>query len=240
MVSQSREKDIGDLVARGIVAKVLSRLLSEPDTETQVYIERVATPDLDGADELVSRRSRVHSTVVGLRRAVAELDAGAVPAMLAKAGAPPYETEYGMAHVFMKVQTMADVAGFYRAFGLDLATAHRERPDHVAAELEFLHFLLLLQASALTRGERDAYRIVRQAETAFLRDHLALWGPSYLEKVATFDADSIAARVVRIAARFLQTEARRLQVTVNPELPAPNPQPSPAQERALREPSSPA
>src|SRR3989304_2188958 len=49
MVSQSREKDIGDLVARGIVAKVLSRLLSEPDTETQVYIEGVATPDLDGA-----------------------------------------------------------------------------------------------------------------------------------------------------------------------------------------------
>src|SRR3990172_4683779 len=181
MVSQSREKDIGDLVARGIVAKVLSRLLSEPDTETQVYIERVATPDLDGADELVSRRSRVHSTVVGLRRAVAELDAGAVPAMLAKAGAPPYETEYGMAHVFMKVQTMADVAGFYRAFGLDLATAHRERPDHVAAELEVLHFLLLHEAMARTQGRQEEAKVSRRARTTFLREHLGAWGPAYLE-----------------------------------------------------------
>src|SRR3989304_3697451 len=123
MVSQSREKDIGDLVARGIVAKVLSRLLSEPDTETQVYIERVATPDLDGADELVSRRSRVHSAAVGPRRAGAELGA---------------------------------------------------------------------------------------------------WGgPSYLEKVATFDAVAPASRVVGIGAWWLKAGPRRLQVTVNPELPAP-------------------
>src|SRR3972149_3509911 len=231
MGSQSREKDIGDLVARGIVAKVLSRLLSEPDTETQVYIERVATPDLDGADELVSRRSRVHSAVVGLRRAVAELDAGAVPAMLAKAGAPPYETEYGMAHVFMKVQTMADVAGFYRAFGLDFAAGGRERPDHLAAEFEFLHFLLLMQASALVEGRRTEFLAVRRAETTFLREHLGAWGPAYLDKVATFDPDSAAARVAHVAARFVQTESRRLRVTARRALPVQNPQPAPETER---------
>src|SRR3990172_4946219 len=32
---------------------------------------------------------------------------------------PPYEAEYGQAHIFEKTQTLADISGFYRAFGLE-------------------------------------------------------------------------------------------------------------------------
>ncbi|HLB68353.1 MAG TPA: molecular chaperone TorD family protein [Thermoplasmata archaeon] len=233
------ERRIADLVARGIAAKVLSVLLSDPDPVTRDYLERRANTELDHAANLVGEGSAVRTDITNLRRVLPEVNAEALPALLGKAAAPPYETEYGMAHVFMKVQTMADVAGFYRAFGLDFAAGGRERPDHLAAEFEFLHFLLLMQASALVEGRRTEFLAVRRAETTFLREHLGAWGPAYLDKVATFDPDSAAARVAHVAARFVQTESRRLRVTARRALPVQNPQPAPETERELCEPKSP-
>ncbi|MCB1364051.1 MAG: molecular chaperone TorD family protein [Rhodobacteraceae bacterium] len=61
---------------------------------------------------------------------------------------PAYGGEYGQAHIFEKTQTLADVAGFYRAFGLALAEDAHERPDHIALEMEFMEFLCLKQAWA--------------------------------------------------------------------------------------------
>ncbi len=232
------ERRIADLVARGIAAKILSVLLSDPDPVTRDYLKQRANTELDRAAKLIGEGSRVRTDITHLRRVLSGLNAEALPTLLAKAAAPPYETEYGMAHVFMKVQTMADVSGFYRAFGLDFAAGGRERPDHLAAEFEFLHFLLLLQASALVEGRRTEFLAVRRAETTFLREHLGAWGPAYLDKVATFDPDSAAARVAHVAARFLNTESRRLRVTARHALPAQNPQPVPEQERGLCEPKS--
>jgi len=174
----------------------------------------------------------------GLRDALSTIDGREATAMFAAAGAPPYETEYGMAHVFMKVQTMADVAGFYRGFGLAPAEDARERPDHLAAEIEFLHFLLLHEAMARTQGRQEEAKVSRRARTTFLREHLGAWGPAYLEKVAGTDPRSPAARIARIAARFLRAEAHRVRAAVTTAPPVLNPQPSPEQERALCEPAS--
>ncbi|HEY5538099.1 MAG TPA: molecular chaperone TorD family protein [Thermoplasmata archaeon] len=239
MPAKPVERRIADLVARGIAAKIFSVLLSDPDPGTRDYLKRSASKELDRATNLVAEGSRVRTDITNLRRVLSGLNAEALPTLLAKAAAPPYETEYGMAHVFMKVQTMADVAGFYRAFGLDFAAGGRERPDHLAAEFEFLHFLLLMQASALVDGRRTEFLAVRRAETTFLREHLGAWGPAYLDKVATFDPGSAAARVAHVAARFVQTESRRLRVTTRRALPVQNPQPAPETERELCEPKSP-
>ena len=63
---------------------------------------------------------------------------------------PPYETEYHpSSEPFFRSQEMADVAGFYRAFGLETAQAARERPDYLGLELEFMAFLLLKKRLAL-------------------------------------------------------------------------------------------
>ena len=51
---------------------------------------------------------------------------------------PPYETEYGQAHIFEKSQSLADIAGFYQAFGVDLAPDLNDRLDHISVELEFM------------------------------------------------------------------------------------------------------
>src|SRR3989304_3385529 len=54
---------------------------------------------------------------------------------------PPYETEYGSAHVFQQAQRLSDIAGFYRAFGIEVSARAKERLDHIAVELAFMSFL---------------------------------------------------------------------------------------------------
>src|SRR3990172_1751697 len=133
MAGRARRDVTADLVARGIVAKVLSHALADPDDGTREYLKGRAVADLERASGLVSTRSRLRTAMDGLRDALSTIDGREATAMFAAAGAPPYETEYGMAHVFMKVQTMADVAGFYRGFGLAPAEDARGRPGPPAA-----------------------------------------------------------------------------------------------------------
>lgn len=61
-------------------------------------------------------------------------------------GSLTYETECGLPDAYRQAQEMADIAGFYRAFGFTVGGPVRERPDHAAVELEFMHVLALKEA----------------------------------------------------------------------------------------------
>lgn len=87
---------------------------------------------------------------------------------------PLYETAYGRGQSFGKVQELADLSGFYRAFGLEFGgddTAH-DMMDHVAVELEFYGLLLAKQALLEERGDALGTEIVQDARAKFLQDHL--------------------------------------------------------------------
>ncbi|MEE9248160.1 MAG: molecular chaperone TorD family protein [Dehalococcoidia bacterium] len=89
---------------------------------------------------------------------------------------PPYAGEYGQAHVFQKTQTLANLASFYRAFGMRLNPGLKDRPDHVSVEMEFMQLLTLKEAYARVNNHgRAKTSICRKAQKAFLTQHLSPW-----------------------------------------------------------------
>lgn len=86
------------------------------------------------------------------------------------AGVPAfiYEGEYGGG----RLGVIEDVLRFYDHFGVSPSVAEdtRDRPDHVANELEFMHVLAFQEAAALQQGvDPGPYR---RAQRDFLRFHL--------------------------------------------------------------------
>lgn len=130
----------------------------------------------------------------------------------------PYETEYHPnAEAFFRSQQMADVAGFYRAFGLEPSQADPERPDHIALELEFMAFLLMKKRFALATVEQDPAAPERAAvcdgvQRSFFRDHLAWWVPSFATGLRRRAATGFYAALGQVLAAFMPAERRRLGV----------------------------
>ena len=95
-------------------------------------------------------------------------------------GGPPCPLYEGKYAADRKVN-MEDLVRFYNNFGLSVAEApERELPDHITAELEFIHYLAFKEVLALQRNENPAPYCY--AETDFLERHLAKWLPQLLEK----------------------------------------------------------
>ncbi|HSM58113.1 MAG TPA: molecular chaperone TorD family protein [Candidatus Sulfomarinibacteraceae bacterium] len=132
------------------------------------------------------------------------------------AGSLGYETEYGLPHEYRQSQEMADIAGFYRAFGLNVGGEVRERADHVAVELEFMHVLALKEAYALETGSAEHVDICTDAQGKFLQDHLGRWIDLLAESVAHNAPGSLYAALAQFAAAFVHADAERLGVTLDP------------------------
>lgn len=144
---------------------------------------------------------------------------------------PPYETEYcPNSEPFFRTQQMADVAGFYAAFGLTGSTIRRERPDMLTRELEFMAHLLLLkrlaEAGNIPDPSGDRADVAADAAGKFFRDHLSWWVPSFARGLAHRAGSGPYAALARVLAAFLPAERGRLGVKA-PQMPL-----RPAEERA--------
>lgn len=85
-----------------------------------------------------------------------------------------YETEYGKERVMAKTNELADLSGFYQAFGLDNNSNEvvHDMPDHVSVELEFYSYLLLKQLFLEENNIQEGIEIVLEGRKKFLNDHL--------------------------------------------------------------------
>jgi TorA maturation chaperone TorD len=115
---------------------------------------------------------------------------------------------YGLEHlpnqeIFIKTQSMADISGFYKAFGLQPAA--RERVDFISVEAEFLSYLILKELIARQKkyGE-EKIAVARNAQRDFLKDHFAGW----TLKLAGNVAAQASVRFYRHAGNFLQNFLR--------------------------------
>lgn len=121
-----------------------------------------------------------------------------------------YETEYGLPHEYRQSQELADLAGFYAAFGFQMGGPVRERPDHLAVELEFMHVLAFKEAIALQDGLVEHVEICVDAQRKFLGEHLGVWISLMADSLARHAGDNPFTRLVRATADFVQADADRL------------------------------
>ena len=96
---------------------------------------------------------------------------------------PTFETAFISTDHLQQTNRMADIAGFYRAFGVDTG-GNGFRPDELSVELEFVAFLCQKQAYAAEHLGAPRVKQTLRAERLFLREHLARWGGPLGRRVA--------------------------------------------------------
>ncbi len=139
---------------------------------------------------------------------------------------PPYETQYGVAHLFQQTQELSDVSGFYRAFGLE--TKSGERLDHISVELEFMHFLCCKQAYATQNNHgRDKIEICVEAQEKFLGQHLGKWVFVFTKLLKRKEKGGFYRSFAELTESFIAFELAHLDVKPQ-ELSAPELTPSPS------------
>ncbi len=166
-----------------------------------------------GFGELPPAQLDVEPLLLELLQPVAVLRAGydRVFGLVPARECPPYETEYHpSSETFFRSQQLADVAGFYRAFGLGTSRLAPERPDHIALELEFMAFLLLKKRLAPDGTEQ--VDVCAEAQRTFFREHLAWWVPSFLTGLRRKAGGGLYGAAGDVLAAFLPLERARLNV----------------------------
>lgn len=144
------------------------------NVETEPLIGWLALP--------TARRERVHQLIFGL--------------VMTKL-CPSYETEYcSWKDATHQAQELADIGGFYRAFGIQPNRAAPERMDHVSLEIEFIALLIEKERVAermVEENTSDCIDVCRNARQSFVRDHAGWWMPTFgrlLEKRANMLCES--------------------------------------------------
>lgn len=173
---------------RAAMYRALALSFSYPDEEVLEQLDA----DLESVCEhRLTATSALLPAAEALRAALREADqtelrtthnalfAGEVPCS-------PYETEYEF-DAFAKARQLADIAGFYRAFGLKVAVDDAAPADHIATELEFMSHLALKEAIALGQSWDERLTVTRDAGRAFLEEHLGSWSPLFCRTLAALD-----------------------------------------------------
>ncbi len=124
----------------------------------------------------------------------------------------PYETSYGASNAFTQSQTLADLNGFYRAFGVEPAPGYRERHDHLSLQCEFIALLLYKEALALTDQDVDGAEICRAARRRFIEEHLGRWAGVLFERLEREAPVELYRRCGRFGAQVLAAESAALGV----------------------------
>lgn len=131
---------------------------------------------------------------------------------------PLHETAYDSDRSVAMAHDLAQVAGFYAAFGVQIADSFRDLPDHLSMELEFVSYLYAKEAYALEQGWKGRANECRAARRQFLREHLARWLPAFAGRAAQharlrFYPAAAALALALLAGEHVAAEERGEQAT---------------------------
>jgi DMSO reductase family type II enzyme chaperone len=206
-------------VERARVYRALALLFRFPSAQTVADLRERDLPELRDALVRLGEAESLLDAVDRLVTRIAEADPRDLECRYeqtfeASGGlrCPPHETAHapnagqeGMLRNF----ELADIAGFYRAFGVEVSP-ETERVDHIVAELEFMNLLAVKEAVAETEGNVEQAEICRGASRAFLGDHLMRWVGRFAARLEESAADRLYAAAGCILDHFVAADAARV------------------------------
>lgn len=106
---------------------------------------------------------------------------------------------------------LADIMGFYRAFGLEPS---KDRPDSLACELEFMHYLVFKRLYALENNDIDDAAekalVCLDAQKNFFTEHLYSAAKKIAGSIVSQTENTFYLEIAQEMLTFLESEARFL------------------------------
>jgi len=210
----TRDTLIAAALGRSAVYGVLAAAFDRPTRERLQSLRTRAV----AASRAAGAPADVRAGLARLGAAVATADAEAIAAEYGRlldgpVRCSPYEGAWGPQQMSGKSAQLADVAGFYVAFGLAPTAWNAELEDHLAVECEFAAALALKEAHALAAGRDDAAAVTRHAAVTFLRDHLGRWAHAFADELGRQATTLFYKEAARLLDVWLTAEIARLGIT---------------------------
>ncbi|MFO7774061.1 MAG: molecular chaperone TorD family protein [Dehalococcoidia bacterium] len=215
---QAAEKRVTSL-ARAVVYRFLALCFSYPDMELLKLFDGDSLGEcldawhvlgLDASGEMREVIAWLEST--GPEVALSELQVeytrlfvNAYP----RIPAPPYSSVYLDEDRLVWGPSTAQAGRFYEEAGLCPSADFADIPDHIAAEMEFVSYLILEQHKTDQEGVTTSPDMAT-IENQFLADHFLKWAPLFLDRVVGNTGAIFYGGVARLALEFTKFEARRM------------------------------
>lgn len=218
------EKQIEKLNKRIIAYSFFAKVFSYPEPSLFNLVPPMLNHILSLTPNLADLKTQAHS--------LTDLEAQYVTLLLCKengsmTASPLHESSYARDGRMLAAQELADIAGFYLAFGLQVKE-EADKPDHISTELEFMSFLTLKEKLAIEninkninnvncKYEMEKYiegkNVCRRAQKLFLKDHLGCWISVFKEKLLKLlPAASFYCQSAAILETMVQQDMKHLSI----------------------------
>ncbi len=214
-------------LARSMVYRFLAQTYEDPTPESWKRVMD-CRQNFEAAVRILAADSHALAAAAGAFEATLKEDAFdafltcylAAFGHAARGQCPPNEIEYGdlKADPLFQPHRLADLAAFYRAFGMEVAEDADERHDHICLELEFMCVLAAKEAYALEHQlDWEDLSVCRAGQRKFLREHLGRWSPAFARRLARMAGDSALGALAKLTRAFIEAECARQGVTPGSE-----------------------
>ena len=184
VITRRRKLSVQELTIQSDCYKLLAACFYEP--EKKLFIDEQVCENL--ARLLTEVAPEAEPAAQKMQVALSKLDDKELLIDYARLFVGPFELlapSYGSIYLEGKSQIMGDstmaVLKHYKEAGLSVDI--KEPPDHIAFELEFLHYISALEAEAFEKHEHDQQLNFAMVKKEFLEKFLAPWVPLFCEKI---------------------------------------------------------
>ena len=118
-------------------------------------------------------------------------------------------TPYALEHlknsdVFFRTQKLADLNGFYKAFGMEVESI--ERADHISTQTEFMSALLFKEIMADQNNLFEEKEICQKALADFQKEHFLDWVEIFSENLINYVKDEFYMLAGKFLYDFIKVE----------------------------------